>query len=193
MTLVLGPRDVAPPVLPILGLLAADTTLAEQTAERFAEPYGGIALRGPWVPFDRTDYYEPELGSGLQRRYLACGAFVEAEPAALIALKEQAWRLEQELADEGGHRRVNLDPGTLDATRVVLASFKVGPQKLYAGQRVWADLVLWFSRGAFSPLPWTFPDLRGPEHWPFFEAARGHYKGLLRAWRRELREKGDET
>lgn len=184
MTLTLGPREEAPPVLPIVGLLAADTALAEQTVERFAAAYGGIAERGAWVPFDRTDYYQPELGAGLQRCYLACASLVEPEPAALIALKEHAWRLEQQLAAEDGRRRVNLDPGTLDATRVVLASFKVGPQKLYAGQRVWADLVLWFSRGAYQPLPWTFPDLRGPEHWPFFAAARAHYKGLLRAWRK---------
>jgi hypothetical protein len=178
------PRAEPAPVLPILGVLGADGQLAEQAIAAFSELHGEVALRGPVVPFDDTDYYEPELGSALTRQYLAFSALFAAEQ--LAELKEQATELEQRFA-AAGRRRINLDPGYIDATKVVLASYKVGPQKLHVGRGVWADLVLWYSHGQFQRLPWTFPDLQSEAHLPLFERARGHYKGLARAWRRELR------
>ncbi len=176
------PSQPPAPVLPILGVLGLDEGLTEEAIAAFAERHGPVCLRGPRVPFDGTDYYEPELGAGLTRQYLALSTLFAAEE--LATLKALATELEQRLVASDGRRRVNLDPGYVDATKVVLASYKVGPQKLHVGRGVWADLVLWYSHGRFQRLPWTFPDLQDDAHLPFFERARGHYKGLARAWRR---------
>ena len=169
--------------MPILGVLGGPQAPWEAAVAAFSEVYGPVALSGPVVPFDRTDYYEKEFGEGLRRQYLAFSELVPAE--ALVEIKEHTAALETRFASSAGDRGINLDGGYVDATKVVLASFKVGPQKLHVGRGVWADLVLWYSHGAFQRLPWTFPDLRDDAHLPFFERARGHYKGLARAWRRE--------
>ncbi len=175
-----GPRETPPPSLVVTGVLAADLDGARREMERFAAPYGGVELWGDPAPFDETDYYEAEMGAGLKRCYCACADLVP--PEALPDLKRAAWQVEQATLS-AGRRAVNLDPGVLDHTKVVLASFKQGPQKLHLGDGIWADLVLYYSHGAYGPLPWTFPDLKGGRHQPFFEAARRLYKSKLRAWR----------
>jgi hypothetical protein len=172
-----GPRDPPPPVLVIVGALAADAQLEQAAVEALGERFGGVALQGRPVPFDKTRYYEAEMGPGLTRTFYGLGGLVAAN--SLVELKLTAWEVEQRYQRDG-RRRVNLDIGTLDATRVILASFKSGPQKLYLGQGVWADLVLFFHDGAYGPLPWTFPDLRDDTHASFFRAARSTYKQLKR-------------
>jgi hypothetical protein len=161
----------------VLGVLSGDLERARSVALRFAERHGGVVLWGAPAPFDQTGYYEVEMGQGLQRFYCACADLVPQEE--LPAIKRQAWDLEQQQL-EGARRRVNLDPGVLDHTKVVLASFKAGPQKLHLGGGIWADLVLYYSHGAYGPLPWTFPDLRGGDHARFFAEARQVYKARLR-------------
>jgi hypothetical protein len=146
-------------------------------AERFGEAYGGVDLWGEPAPFDQTGYYEAEMGGQLQRFYCSCVELVPSE--GLGELKRRAWELEQQELD-GGRRRVNLDPGLLDHTKVVLASFKSGPQKLHLGGGIWADMVLYYAGGAYGPLPWTFPDLRGGDHSRFFSEARRRFKERLR-------------
>ncbi len=176
-----GPRAELEPVLVVLGVLSADEEQAGAAVSAFGDTFGGVALFGPAVPFDSTRYYEAEMGPGLARRFYA---FQEmANPDRLVDLKLAAWKLEQDLALDG-RRRVNLDPGYVDVAKVVLASFKPAPHKLYLGQAVWADTVLFYRDGALRPLPWTFPDLREGPHVDFFGQARRHHRALLRAWRR---------
>jgi hypothetical protein len=173
----LGPRSDPPPVLVILGLLSNQPGLICEAAERLAEPWGGIDLWGEPQPFDHTPYYEKEMGSELQRRFCCLTGLMA--PERLVELKQKAWEVEQ-LYIVAGNRQVNLDPGTLDATKVVLASFKPGPQKLYLGSGVWADMVSFYTNRAFRPLLWTFPDLREGPHLELFAHARRRYKELLR-------------
>jgi hypothetical protein len=161
----------------VLGVLGRDLEAMRAAAEAFAAPLEGIALWGDPLPFDQTTYYEAELGAGLTRFYCAAARLVP--PETLPDLKRAAWDLEQQLG-AGRRRTVNLDPGYLDASKVVLASFKAGPQKLHLGGGVWADPVLHYGDGAWRPLPWTFPDLKGSEHHGFFAGARRAYLARLR-------------
>ena len=180
----LGPRGEAAPVMVVVGAMAPDEELARAAVAELAAPLGGIGLEGRWAAFDQTGYYEPEMGPHLVRTYCACAGLVAAE--SLVDLKHRAWQVEQEHSTRG-RRRVNLDPGVLDLGKLVLASFKPGPYKLYLGRGVWADLVLHYSDGAFRPLPWTFPDLREGRHQELFDSARRRYKELLRSRDRAAR------
>jgi hypothetical protein len=130
------------------------------------------------VAFDRTDYYEPEMGPGLTRVFASLGLLVA--PTELVEIKHAAFAVEQRF-EAGGRRRVNLDPGYLDGAKVVLASFKPGPYKLYLGRAVWADTVLYHAGGRFQPLPWTFPDLQAGPHVEFLSSCRARYRQLLRS------------
>ena len=172
-----GPKGDPLPVLPIAAVLSSDLKQAELALAELASDWAGIDIEGEATPFANTDYYEQEMGGGLSRRFVS---FCRLDgPDVLVALKQRAWEIDQRFA-ENGQRTVNLDPGYIDATKVVLASFKPGTQKIYLGHGVWADLVAYFQHGAFGPLPWTFPDMRDGPHLRFFEKARQQYKAVVK-------------
>ena len=80
---------------------------------------------------------------------------------------------------EGG-RRVNIDPGYMDYYKIILASFKEGPQKVYLGEGVYADPILLFFEGEYGPLPWTFPDFKSGLYRDDFREIRALYKKARR-------------
>lgn len=123
--------------------------------------WGLIRHRGKLFAFDRTGYYEPEMGDGLYRGVVS---FEKTIPAETIAQeKERSNALEVALAENQPDRNVNIDIGYMDLDKVVLPSYKRGPYKLYAGKGVWLDMLLTYSKGTFHPTKWAFEDfVRNP-------------------------------
>ena len=143
--------------------------------------WGPIRYRGKLFPFDKTDYYRPEMGEGLYRGVVS---FEKCIPAETIALeKARSNDLEQTTVIDGepGGRHVNVDIGYMDLDKVVLPSYKRGPFKLYAGAGVWLDMLLTYAKGEFHPTAWAFDDFkRNPYQ---------HDLQLIRErWRKSVRE-----
>lgn len=148
----------SPPVCKrVMAVLSAGSGWDDALCAAVEETFGRIDHRGPRVPFDASAYYADEMGPDLRRGWLSFRG--PADPAALPEWKRAARALEDRFARDG-RRTCNLDVGYLDPDKLVLASFKPGPFKLYLGAGVWADMILGYSRGAFSPLPGAFPDFR---------------------------------
>jgi hypothetical protein len=137
------------------------------------EILGRIEYRGQDHPFDYTDYYEGEMGPQLRRMIVAFSRL--GSPLEIVEIKLATAGMEMRFA-QGGSRRVNIDPGYMDYHKVVLASFKEGPQKIYIGKGVYADPVLLFQNGFFEPLPWSFPDFKAGLYTSDFMAIRKIYK-----------------
>jgi hypothetical protein len=167
------------PVKRFAGLiLEPDPVLFARVSAALAAAWGRVdAAFGP-VAFDATDYYEPEMGRGLERRFVAFEP--AAPPEALPEWKHRAIAVEAEFAGPTG-RRVNIDVGYLDLHKVVLASTKEGPTKVYLGRGIWADMTLRYARGRFQPFPWTFPDFADGRYDAFFADLRRAYKAALRS------------
>ncbi len=167
----------AAPVKVVVGALWADAAAWDRAVTEMRRVWGPIDVWGEAVPFTFTDYYEEEMGPDLQRQFVS---FADLRaPASLSELKIAANGIEERLS-QVGRRTVNLDVGTIDYHRVVLASTKEGRHKIYVGGGIWADLTLLYSSGAFQPLPWTFLDLTSGVYDAFFCAARAAYKQALR-------------
>ncbi|MEA1997439.1 MAG: DUF4416 family protein, partial [Gemmatimonadota bacterium] len=96
--------------------------------------------------------------SPLERIFISYRSLVQ--PGELVPAKLEARSIETALADSRGRRRVNIDPGTIDYQKVVLASFKYQGQKIYLDHGVWADLTLYFRKGGWAVFEWTFPDFK---------------------------------
>lgn len=141
------------------------------------ERFGRIDYRGPVHPFDGTDYYEDEMGAGLSRAIISFEPL--RAPTELVQTKLDTAAIEEDLS-EAGARRVNVDPGYMDYYKIVLASFKEGPQKIYLGSGVYADPVLLYFDGEFAPLQWTFPDFKAMTYRDEFRAIRSLYKKARR-------------
>ena len=132
-----------------------------------------ILYQSQEFPFDQTDYYSTEMGEGLKRCFLSIKCVQSLEFSADWKLK--TLEIEEQLSKKG-KRTINLDPGYLDLSRVVLLSGKEGSHKIYLRNGVWADLVLLKDKGGYRNFPWTFPDIRTGWYDDFFLQLRAEYK-----------------
>lgn len=130
----------------------------DRARQRLEEEYGPTDYEGPAIEFDVTDYYAPEMGQPLYRTILSIEKTIS--PDTIVAVKLFTNLAEDELAQPSGRRTVNLDPGYMDFSKVVLPSAKYGAQKIYLGRGIWADPTLRYSKGRFYPFEWTFPDFK---------------------------------
>jgi hypothetical protein len=165
------PQDPKPAKL-VIGLLMKDRRLLEQVAADLTANFGSVDMISPWMSFDYTDYYKPELGSPLYRRLLSFERLIDQQ--ALAGIKITTNQLEQTYA-RGHRRRVNIDPGYLLFERFVLASGKNFSHRIYIGRQIYADLTLVFRKGAFETLPWTYPDYADRPIRSFLKQARKKY------------------
>jgi len=165
------------PVKLIIGLLASRPELLAEAAQRLSQCFGPIDQRSQPVPFTHTTYYAAELGEHPWRQFLSFARLID--PGDLASIKVQTNELEQEWAKEG-KRLVNIDPGYISLTKLVLATTKNYWHRIYLGRGIYAEATLPFRGGAFQPQEWTYPDYRTPEHLAFFTALREQYRRQLR-------------
>jgi hypothetical protein len=167
-----------PPVKLLCGMIAAGPTLMDEAQAALERLWGPADLVSDLMPFDFTHYYDAQMGCPLWRRFTAFERL--AAPEALVGAKLASNRIEDELAGlhpGGPPRPINLDPGYLETSKLVLASMKNFSHRLYLGSGVYGELTLLVRGGRWEAMAWTFPDF-----------ASGRYHGYLEQVRRRLRE-----
>lgn len=174
--------ESAEPVKLLAAILRSPCCPIEDVQQILIRAWGEIDYAGPDRPFDMTDYYEAEMGPGLQRRLVSFA--VLAPPESIVAAKHACNEIEDRLASAGG-RTVNLDIGYLDHNKIVLASFKGAGQKIYLGEGVWADMAARYKNGKYLPFEWTFPDFRDGRYDEELSKIRRIYLNRLREERRK--------
>lgn len=179
----------------IVGMLSNVTGLFEMAETRLEKELGPVELKSNILPFNYTDYYEKEMGRDIKRLFLSFQRLID--PGALADIKLFTNRLEELCRDkarpkEGGFstlapskeaspgRPINLDPGYLASGKLVLASTKDYYHRIYLKRGIYAEVTLRYVKGAFEPLPWTFPDYRSKEYIDFFTETRTLYMKKLR-------------
>lgn len=145
------------PVKLFVAILWSDVEARQQAVETMTTVWGAIDFTGPDHPFDATHYYDAEMGDALRRRIVSFEQLVS--PEILPEAKLRCNQIELDLSNQR-RRRVNLDVGYLDHSKLVLASGKAAGQKIYLSQGVYADLVGRYRAGKYRPFEWTFPDFR---------------------------------
>jgi hypothetical protein len=171
------------PVKLICGLIAGNGGLFPEAEARLERLFGPIDARGPLVPFLGTDYYEPEMGSGLFRRFCSFADLVS--PERLPDIKIQTNALEDALRKEAGPRgrTVNLDPGILTGSALFFATTKEFSHRPPLQKGIYAHLELLFGKTGARRLDWTYPDFRTEDHIPFFLSVRKSYLEAVRQTR----------
>ncbi len=168
------------PVKLMVALLAESEELLGQATLRLASALGAVAEQSQAVPFTHTTYYVAELGEQPWRQFVTFERLID--PGELASTKLYTNGLEQEWAREG-RRPLNLDPGYISLSKLVLATTKNHWHRIYIGSGIYVEATLPFRDGAFRPQEWTYPDYRTPEHLAFFTAAREAYRQQLRRLR----------
>lgn len=165
------------PVKVIAGILIGNETDPANAHRLMTGLWGRIDFTSPPFPFDMTDYYAGEMGPLLSRHFVTFEPL--GNPDRLADLKHQANEIEETLV-LAGNRTVNIDVGYLDLHKLVLASTKEGPRKIYLRDGIWADMTLHYAKGAFHSFPWTFPDFASGRYDGVFLRIRECYKIQLR-------------
>jgi hypothetical protein len=170
-----------PPVKLIASLFSPSQSLLDEIVEALQGLFGPIDRVSAPFMFDRTTYYAREMGWPLHRRFVSFRDLVS--PDRLGGIKIETNAVEERYLMEG-RRRVNIDPGYVALERLVLATGKNYVHRIYLSQGIYADLTLVFSKGSFSPLPWTYPDYAAVETIRYFNQVRTTYLGQLKGGRR---------
>ncbi|MBN2418318.1 MAG: DUF4416 family protein, partial [Deltaproteobacteria bacterium] len=137
----------------------------------------------PWLMFERTRYYEKEMGWPLHRRFITFRELIT--PEELVGKKLSTNRIEIKYSVDG-KRCINIDPGYICLERLVLATGKNYTHRIYLSHGIYADLTLVFNKGTFKPLEWSYPDYSDNESIDFFNNEREKYKNQLRSVEGEI-------
>ncbi len=136
--------------------------------EKLIEQFGRIDRETEPVSWDYSDYYESELGRPLKRVFIF---FDRIEPERLPEIKLATNEIERELSTEG-KRNINLDPGYLTRSKVVLASTKNYSHRIYLGSGIFAEVTLVHVDGRYRPHLFTYRDYASDSCVKMFEDAR---------------------
>ncbi|RPJ33849.1 MAG: DUF4416 family protein [Planctomycetaceae bacterium] len=174
------------PVKLITGILAGDEGCLSAARSGLESDIGRIDLISDIWPFEQTSYYTDEIGPRILRQFVSFAQL--ADPGDLADIKHRTNALEQELAKSLAlpvPRPVNLDPGIIEPSKLVLATTKNYSHRIYIGKQMYAEVTLVYDKGVWRPLPYTYPDYRSPQYFDFFAKVRGRLLEQLRATAQE--------
>lgn len=161
------------PVKILIGILASDDRSLTAARQALASEFGPLDLISDVWPFEKTGYYREQTGPAILRQFVCIEQL--ADPSELAPMKHRTNRIEQELAAVLAGpfpRPVNLDPGIIEPSKLVLATTKNYSHRVYIGHKIYAEVTLVFDRGVWCPLPYTYPDYRQQVYFDFFSEVR---------------------
>jgi hypothetical protein len=169
------------PVKLLVGILTSIPEIISSVEERLSELFGPIDKRSEPFPFDMTRYYDETMGSPISRYFISFANLIE--PSVISKIKKATNELESGFASEwtSVQRPVNLDPGYLEQSKIVLASTKNFYHRILLSGGIYAEVTLHFEAGEWRSFPWTFPDFKSGRYSQFFSSLRDSYRTQLSA------------
>lgn len=123
------------------------------------------------IEFDFSDYYDEEMGENILRYWISFSPLIQ--PKHLYQFKLLSNKVEEVyFSDEQGRRKVNIDPGYIDGSKVVLFSTKNYSHRVYIDEGIFAEVTLIYKNKQFQTLEWTYPDYRTSHALNFFSEVR---------------------
>ncbi|MFH0845010.1 MAG: DUF4416 family protein [Pseudomonadota bacterium] len=171
-----SPRE-AEDVRLISSLFSPRQDLIEKGIHEMEGLFGPTDRVSPELLFDRTRYYEKEMGWPLYRRFISFRNLVRAGDIVDIKLATNALENQYRRDDR---RMINIDPGYVSLERLVLVTGKNYTHRIYLSKGIYGDLTLIFKKGGFIPLQWTYRDYADPVIISYFNEIRERYKRDLR-------------
>ena len=142
---------------------------------RILRPLGILDKFSPEVSFDAfSNYYEREMGKDLLRQWVSFDRIIR--PDEIVEIKLKSNKIEEKIST-ADRRIINIDPGYITLSNLVLATTKNYSHRIYAGRGIFEEVTLIYRKAeGFAPLEWTYPDYRTDEARKFFEEVREKLK-----------------
>lgn len=158
----------------IVGLISNDVSLFNKIKPILETRFKNkVDFESGLIEFIHTDYYNEEMGRGLKRKFLGF--------KKLVSLKniEKAKLLTNSIEKKNsvnGRRRINIDPGYIDLSKLVLFSTKDYSHRIHVGNGMFAEVTLFYKDKNFTAWPWTYPDYKTDACLSIFNTIREIYK-----------------
>lgn len=159
-----------------LALLFSSQEVIDSSLPVFGERFGDIIYASPESAWSHSQYYDRELGTPVFRRFIFFGSLFDA--SRLPEIKLETNRLEA-IFSKNGKRTINIDPGYITSSKVVLASAKDYSHRLYLGKGIYGEVALYYQGNRFHPMSYTYQDYREPKGLDMFEKARKDLKKVM--------------
>jgi hypothetical protein len=176
----MGEIKAVPQAKLFVGVLTSLPEVWPETKARLSALYGPVDLASEEFPFDLTNYYDEEMGSPLFRSFLGFSGLVGPDKIAKIKVETNTIEAEMATRFAGARRPVNLDPGYLELSKIVLASTKNFYHRIYLSTGIYAEVTMHYQAGQWKSFPWTFPDFQTGRYSAFFISLRNRYRQQLK-------------
>jgi len=172
------------PVKLFFGMLSPEPSLFDTCRKILCDEYGRLDFQSEVLPWDRTDYYRAEMGTGILRKFIFCEQLID--PILLPTIKLFTNAVENKFPQPGSEtlrRRINIDPGYITEAKVVLATTKDFSHRIYIGSDIYAEVTLRYNmrERSFTALDYTYPDYGSEAYLTMFNKARELLRTALHA------------
>ncbi len=157
----------------IIGFIFKDNDVLDRAKGAITKKMGPTDIEGDVLSFDNTDYYRKEFGDNLKKNFISIKRLIS--PEDIYKLKIETNGIEKALS-KAGKRLVNIDPGYITESKVVLLTTKDYGHRIYLKRGIYAEVTLKFQGGSFKPLETTYPDYRREDYIDFFNNVRVRYR-----------------
>ena len=166
-------RKIKPfPVKLIIGFIFKDYKILKETEKILEKKFKEIDFESEIIPFNFTDYYEKEMGKDLKRKFISFKKLIM--PQKIRKIKEYTIKIEKKFSFDK-KRKINIDPGYLTDSQLVLSTTKPYFHRIYLGNCIWAEVTLFYQNKTFRYFDWTYPDYRTPAYIEIFNKIREIY------------------
>jgi hypothetical protein len=158
----------------IIGIIYSDKKLLDKALLALTEAFGEIDAVSDEFSFSKefSGYYDEELGGEGLRRIYSFRELIAPERQAEI--KRFTNELELRLSPDG-NRKVNIDPGFINHGRLMLATTKKAGFRIPLKRGIYTELTLYWARGEWHKLPWTYRDYQSERVQKFITRSRSRY------------------
>ena len=178
----MGKINPPPKVKPFVGLLLSELSLLEKCKETLELSFGPSDIQSSIIPFSHSDYYNAEMGNTISRLWISF--FQLLSPGDLAEWKitsnnlEDTWTIK---SSGKSLRQINIDPGYVSDSKIVLASTKNFSHRIYLHSGIYAEVTLNYRKNiGWQCFEWTYPDYKEAAAVDFFTQLRNTYRRQCR-------------
>lgn len=169
----MGKTEQPAPALLFAGILYNDDNCLSAAKKTLIENYGNCILEIPSFPWNYSEYYNKEFGNNIIRTFMFFEKLIS--PEQIIDIKLQTNQIEESLSEKG-KRKVNIDPGYLTLSNIVLATTKNYSHRIYLGKGIYGEVTLIYKNNTYSPYIFTYQDYQDEKSIKMFLEIRKYLK-----------------
>ena len=155
------------------GILISDLSSKDRLLEILVKNFGEIDFESPLLDFEYSSYYDDEMGIPIKKFFVSFKTL--KTPDTLYKVKLRTNKIE-DIFRQNGARKINLDPGIINQSHLILATTKDGSHRIPLKKGIFAEITLLFEKGTFRPVEWTYPDFRSTRYVEILNKIRNIYK-----------------